>query len=466
MWKEQEGREGEPEAFLPCKLVCLHLLVSLRESFVFPFFSSNSWYIKYGSEYQNYQGEPQQQNDWDNWEQQYQNGNYEQQQQQQAQQQYQDGNWYQQANQYQQAQQYQQANGYQQANNEQQQGGRRGRRQLQEDGSIEVIDCQECMAMGCYDGQFQQQGNYNKNQQEEEVDVQEIAEWVATIAGCSQTESSLNDYSLYAGFMCNEDGTGVEVALFLDEYCSVYTSKYSYQSTIDEEDQAAVYHSQSLVTYGFLNDISCANVEYVSPEEYQEQEQERNQNYYYYNQDYDYAYEQQEQPEANEFCQNLFEGGDDGAPLSLDDCNDDGYYDDVENVVYEYYNYDWYTYVLPYAESEDPQAVCKIIQAFQGEFQTVYKYNGSGQLYNYGGSGRGKRTADADDIRSFFKNVDRLEAGMIAAIVLASVATLCAFCCILYSCCCASSVPNRYAAYERGYGRRERLVDERTGELL
>lgn len=78
---------------------------------------------------------------------------------------------------------------------------------------------------------------YNNNnnqeanqQQDEDIEFAALAEWVAEITNCKNSGYQYNNQNLYAGFMCNADGSGIEVGLFLDEYCSIYTKEQSFSA--------------------------------------------------------------------------------------------------------------------------------------------------------------------------------------------------------------------------------------------
>jgi hypothetical protein len=323
--------------------------------------------------------------------------------------------------------------------------------------NFELIDCDVCTKMGCLNGQT--------DDAVEKTAVEDIAAWVDGITQCYQTEALfLNYYSLYAGFMCNEDGSGVDIATFLDEECSIYNSKVAYTAIAVTTDQEMMTKATDMVTYPFLNKITCnGDYAYLSMDEYRQQAQ-----YYSSNNG-----NNQQAGQASEYCANLFNGGDVGKAVSLTDCNEDGQQDaeDENAVVDQYYDYDyyWYQFTLSYEDSQDTEATCKIIRNLQGEYETVYRWSGSGQLYNYGtGPPKNKFSDNTDAVRNFFStNYDKMDATLIAAIVVGVLVALTAFGCIMYSCCCASSVPNKYMEHRKELDvKRERLVDPDTGKLL
>jgi hypothetical protein len=288
--------------------------------------------------------------------------------------------------------------------------------------------------------------------------LENIAGWVDTVAVCQDTGALLDEkWPLYSSFICNEDGSGVEIGLFLDEYCAIYTSLESFKNVASAYDQAYMYEAADIITYPFLNSISCNN-EYLSREEYKEMQQ--NNNYYQNNEDYG---------EASEFCQTLFEGGDNGnGAISLLDCDGDGQQNEQaqNGKVTEYYNYDyyWYTFVLTYQDALDPYTTCSLLQTMQGEYTHVYSWKQSGQLYDYGSS---PSKYDTQALYDFFANASKMDGILIAAIVMGVVFALFSLSCIMYSCCCPSSAPNKYSKRFEGNKKRSGLLmDEKTGATL
>jgi len=288
----------------------------------------------------------------------------------------------------------------------QEEGGERRLRKLQNNnGNFEVVDCYTCAARNCFEDEGD--GNNNNNGNDEyEVNDENIAAWVENLLACAQTEQVWGDANLYTGFICNSDGSGVEIGVFLDEDCSIYTSNYNYKNVMDQNELGLMYNSQEIVTYPFLNDIDCAEaVEYITPEEYEEMQangEDQNQN-------------GEQDNNANEYCQGVFENN----ALSINDCDGDGQEDEEEDNVEEEeeQGYDWYTYLISAEDAEDDAAVCKVLQTLEGEYGVVYDSNeeeGSGSIYTYNTGSTG-----------FWGGNDN-SAGLIAAIVIGIIVALAA----------------------------------------
>jgi hypothetical protein len=284
-----------------------------------------------------------------------------------------------------------------------------GGRKLQNQ-AYAVVDCDVCEQSGCFEDQEEGQNNrrkLNENQNDEaEVNDENIAKWAEELLQCQDTGVQWdqdNGLYLYAGFICNSKGTGVEIAVFLDEECSIYTTNHKYSNVVSSSDSEFLSNSQEIVTYMFLNKIDCAaDVGYMTTEEYQNMQAEDNDN-----QDEQQA--EEENGDANDWCQGVFQEN----ALSLYDCNDDGAEDEQDDEVEEDQDdtYSWYAFTLSQNDVEDNQAVCKVLQTMEGEYTVVYNDDeeaGSGSFYDY-------ETAKS----SFFGNGEN--GGLLAAIIIGSI---------------------------------------------
>jgi hypothetical protein len=334
-----------------------------------------------------------------------------------------------------------------------------GRRKLWQ-GQYQPVKCDTCEKFRCFDSMQNQDDNGRNLDEEDEyaVDLESIVGWFDKVAVCQDTGALLDgQWPLYSSFMCNEDGSGVEIGLFLDGDCAIYTSRESFQNVASAYNQAYMYEAADIITYPFRNSISCNN-EYLSREDYKEMQQNNNNNQN--NEDYG---------EASEFCSALFDGDDqEYGALSLRDCDGDGQENAQEEnaKVTEYYSYDyyWYTFVLTYEASLNPATTCSLLQTMQGEYTHVYSWKRSGQLYNYGST---SSRWDASAVRDYFADYNKMDGVLVAAIVLGVVFALFSLFCILYSCCCQSSAPNKYLKrIDEDKKRSGLLMDERTGAVL
>jgi len=245
-------------------------------------------------------------------------------------------------------------------------------RKLANNKVVEYIDCNVCFEYECYDDE-----NENENNGDDEVyEFEDAIEWVNGLAECQEVEDAQwNGLELYAGLICNAEGTGVEIGVFLDNDCAMYTNQKSYSNIMSYADKEYYSMSQEVVEYMFTNDFSCyqPEIEYTNPYEEQEEEEEQDEN------------EEYEAPEAAEWCQNLFDG--DFEATSLYDCGVDANEEQEEQEEEEYDEnmgyYDWYSYQLSQDAVDDEQATCEVIQSLEGEYNTVYDKEGSGMMYDY-----------------------------------------------------------------------------------
>jgi hypothetical protein len=229
-----------------------------------------------------------------------------------------------------------------------------GERRLQ---NKQYVNCDTCNNMGCWKNM---NDNGNNNNQNEQVTMDDIVDWVEQMSECQEAGVQWNDMDLYSTFMCNGDGTGVEIGIFLDDECTLYSSVSSYADLFP--NSAYMYNSLNIVTYPFVEDISCAaEIEWDSPEEAANdqdgEDEDENEN----NND--------EEAEPNEFCQGLIESD---FVLPLENCalngggdeNDDNA--DEEEEQGDYYSYfSNFNYDISQEDMESSYSVCVALNTFE-----------------------------------------------------------------------------------------------------
>ena len=345
--------------------------------------------------------------------------------------------------------------------------------------NFEVIDCAACTNMGCFSEYVAQQNAENQAAEGEAVstDMESVAAWVDELTQCKDTEVIfLENYPVYAGFMCNQDGSGVDIATFLDEDCMIYNSHTAYTTVASTADQTMMVAASDMITYPFLHAINCnGDYAYYSMDEYRQQAQ----NYQYNNGNNNYN------ANPSDYCKAVFQGGQLGDAVSLRDCDEDGQEDEraeeeqqqgAEVDEYVDNDYTWFTYTLSNEDAQDTEKTCIVLRKMQGEYETIYRWAGSGQLYNYG-TGPASSTSffSTSAMRAWFgeHQNDKMAVPLIVAIAFAALLALTASACILYSCCSANSAANKLAEQKLSEERRaeldakrEHLVDPTTGKLL
>lgn len=258
-------------------------------------------------------------------------------------------------------------------------GERKKRRKLANGRTVEYIDCSKCEAYTCFDEE-EEEGEERKLE-EEVYEMDDAIEWLNGLAECAAIEDAVyGDYELYAGLMCNQEGNGVEIGVFFDEECSLYTTAKSYYDIMPDDAKTYYYMTQDIVQYTFTNTFPCeqVEVEYINPYTEQEDEEEEEE-------------DDGEAAESSEYCNALFDN-----TVSMSDCGmdadeqedaeeDDGEYD--ENLS----TYSWYTYEITQEDAEDAASVCAVLKGWDesagksGSYKgkTVYEKGSSGTLYNY-----------------------------------------------------------------------------------
>ncbi|KAL3935248.1 MAG: hypothetical protein SGBAC_009198 [Bacillariaceae sp.] len=274
-----------------------------------------------------------------------------------------------------------------------------GTRHLQQRRATETVDCETCQSV-CADQStsYTQNSNNNDNNQGEYTNY-EAFEWLQGLSECEQVNygnyynmngenGNSNDQmynELYAGLMCNADGTGIEVGLFIDEECSVWNPSKSFKSILDEETPPYIYYTKTknLVQFLFTKQIGCGEIEYTIP--YDEEGNTRES----YNR---YEYDKYGYAQANDGCQYLFQGnvlniGGTCAATASDD--DDIYATQDANSQGGKYTYfsssGWSTYQYDISDQDSDYQVCTAIQkqVDNGETHTTSTQSKQDNLYTY-----------------------------------------------------------------------------------
>ena len=110
----------------------------------------------------------------------------------------------------------------------------------------------ECEAFNCW---YDSEGD-------QEIDAESVEEWVLEINQCRQSENSYwNGLNLYSGWKCNDDGSGIELGVFIDPYCRMLQKRVTFSSIMDDNDYQYVFQSQDILPMMFDLKISCENTD-------------------------------------------------------------------------------------------------------------------------------------------------------------------------------------------------------------
>ncbi len=233
-------------------------------------------------------------------------------------------------------------------------------RKLAQNEIVKFIDCQMCADYECLDFHKTNSNSfYDENGDYVEAELDDAMEWLNGFSECSETNAFMDDYQIYSGLMCNSAGNGIEIGLFLDDDCTLYTPKLSFKNIMQQSDQ--VYYSMvsDVVEFTFTNKgIECYNPEVMWYNEvdyyYEQMEKAANGEEEEEEEEQDY-----EEPEAAEWCQGLV-GEDAGANLYDCDYEAPEENEDEEEQGDDYISYDWYTYELSDEQMDDISTVCAV----------------------------------------------------------------------------------------------------------
>lgn len=241
---------------------------------------------------------------------------------------------------------------------------------------IQMIDCDMCNAYECFEEEEEEeQGDDGQVVYE----FEEALEWLDDLSQCQEMEEvyDANGNGLFAGLICNAEGDGVEIGVFYNEDCTMYSPSLAYSTFMSYADSQYFSMSEEVVEYMFTNDFSCyqPEIEYTNPYEYEQEEEDEND-----------EEEEYQAPEAAEWCKDLFDG--EMEAVNMYDCGaDQNEEEEQEDEEEEYdqnlYYYDWYSYQLSEEQVDDSSEVCQAVKNLNGEYTTVYDKKQGGNLYNY-----------------------------------------------------------------------------------
>jgi len=237
-------------------------------------------------------------------------------------------------------------------------------RKLANNEVIQFVDCDQCASYECLDFHTQTVNSYyDEDGEYVEAELDDAMEWLNGFSECAETNAYMDDYQIYSNLMCNSAGTGLEIGLFLDEDCTLYTPKLAFKNIMQDADTTYFNMISDVVEFTFTNEgIECYNPEVVWYNEvdyyYEQMEAAQNDDEEEEEEEDD---DEEEEMEAGEWCQELVQ---EDTAVDLYDCA--GYAAEEEEEEEEEENddaavyYDWYTYELAEEQVEDIQSVCAV----------------------------------------------------------------------------------------------------------
>lgn len=207
-------------------------------------------------------------------------------------------------------------------------------------------------------------------------------EWIASMSQCQQSNYPhyFNGAEITTGFMCNEDGDGVEIGAFLDADCTLYTNQVAFGNILSSSDYTYWQYSRSHIEFMFNAAYSCYNpsIMYINPYD----EMKGN-----YGDDYLPQVADDYVPAVADWCANAFQGN--MAVVDVDTCG--GYDGDYNaNAADDYAAADDFVQVYTLAQDDinNGYAVCQALTGMGGSGEHIYDKKGSGAMYKYNGGGK------------------------------------------------------------------------------
>lgn len=273
---------------------------------------------------------------------------------------------------------------------------------------IRQLDCSLCQQYGCLSGDGDNNNNDDSNGYES------AAEWLEEISGCKETgiqyqggyqggyQNGNGNYNqqnndggleLYAGMICNGDGTGVEIGMFGDDECKLYLPNEPYANYMAYSDTTYQEMTKEVLEFTFSSAvISCADNEvvYYTSSNYNNNNNNQNQDY---NED--------ENNEVAEWCEDVVSG--ETYPVDMKTCgsgynNNYGYYMSDDDATSKMSYYEWYNPEIGEYDSIDMSMACSVVKN-HGK-HSFYNTN-NGNMYSYNGvSASVKELLDATEYDS------------------------------------------------------------------
>jgi len=263
-------------------------------------------------------------------------------------------------------------------------------RVLQGNQEVRQLDCGLCVEYNCVN---------DDDNQAEGMGYEDAAEWLTELAECKETGiaysggyASANGYyyqqqgdegaQLFAGMICNGDGSGIEIGMFYDEECKLYLPNEAYSKYMSYYDQTYQSMTKEVIEFTFSDAVlGCAEQEVV----YTTQDLSNYNQYYGQN----YNYDRNQNQEVAEWCEGVIMG--ENYPVDVNTCGN-GYNNynnyqysnqiDDDDQISKLANYNWYRYEISEDNSIDMGVVCSVVK--ENGMHTFYN-TANGNLYEYAG---------------------------------------------------------------------------------
>ncbi|KAL3758822.1 hypothetical protein ACHAWU_007939 [Discostella pseudostelligera] len=249
--------------------------------------------------------------------------------------------------------------------------GEEGGRKLKEEQrklAKQAISCDQCKAYECYAAENAD----DQVQSREELD-EAVADWIDELVECKETGVYWNDMALYVSAMCTPYGDGVELAVFVDDECTMYTNQQSFYDVWDpsnDNENGVNYltYAEEILKSSFSEVTACSEQQYGYPDGYAGDDADKDGD--------------DEENEMNEYCQEILEGD------NFVDFNNCGAADndDAANAADDDGQYSWYKYDVKNAD--DINEVCAVLNKKEGAYTWSYDMESSGTWYERDSNGQ------------------------------------------------------------------------------
>ena len=222
------------------------------------------------------------------------------------------------------------------------------------------VSCGQCEAYGCTGG-----GNNDAYNAASANTDEAVIDMIEGISDCLNTGINWNGNNLYVGFMCGPYGDDVELAIYLDDRCTVYTNQKSFAdipSYYVYSNEGIFTMAETHIKEAFTKTMSCTNAEYGDPND---------------------GGDDAVNTDVNEYCGSIFQS----EPISFNSCNDNDQGNNNDNANYQNAMDDmfsFYDYDMNYDDYGDLNKVCTVLKLMDGKYNRYYDSEKSGSWNNHG----------------------------------------------------------------------------------
>ena len=147
----------------------------------------------------------------------------------------------------------------------------------------QYIDCNQCNAYEC----FVDDEDLDENMQTQDDLDEKVSEWIQELVECKESGQQWNNgLDTYLGAMCSPYGDGIELAVFLDDECTLYTNQMKfadvynpYNDNEDGDGTNYLNYAEEFIKAAFSEVTPCLQQEFADPNEEEDENEQEEEEY-------------------------------------------------------------------------------------------------------------------------------------------------------------------------------------------